>query len=65
MPSDFSGWQKEENAKMQELSEELSDYVPVNVKIAQEQDTKDRVVKSVDYVPFFGWQKKCLQEWKS
>ena len=39
---------------MQELSEELSDYVPVNVKIAQEQDTKDRVVKSVDYVPFFG-----------
>ena len=36
MPSDFSGWQKEENAKMQELSEELIDYVPVNVKIAQE-----------------------------
>ena len=36
MPSDFSGWQTEENAKMQKLSEELSDYVPVNVKIAQE-----------------------------
>ena len=46
--------------------QELSDYVPVNGKIAQEKETKDSIVKSVDYpFDFFSDDKKCLRECKS